>query len=150
MWYVRSGSAYSEDGVLVVQRGPSLTGVAGDGEHHNLCFVNLLLLKDTEWLNYKHPRTLFRTWVKNKSKSPSLLHFTEALCVILNRTGCYTTFSFFTFLFFSTAKSCFNFMVDIYYHLIWVTLWCDWRIIFFKLASYVYYIITWYQVETSF
>lgn len=38
---------YSEDGVMVVQSGPSLTGVAGYGEHHNLCFITLLLLKDT-------------------------------------------------------------------------------------------------------
>lgn len=38
---------YCEDGVMVVQSGPSLTGVAGYGEHHNLCFITLLLLKDT-------------------------------------------------------------------------------------------------------
>lgn len=38
---------YSEDGVVVAQSGPSLTGIAGYREHHNLCFINLLPLKDT-------------------------------------------------------------------------------------------------------
>lgn len=31
---------------MVVQSGPSLTGVAGYSEHHSICFTALLLLQD--------------------------------------------------------------------------------------------------------
>lgn len=43
------GGTHGEDGVTVVQSGSSLTGVAGNREHHDFCFICLLLLKDTEF-----------------------------------------------------------------------------------------------------
>lgn len=47
-----SWGAYSEDGVMVVKSGPSLTGVAGYSERHIICFTTQLLLQD---MTDKHP-----------------------------------------------------------------------------------------------
>lgn len=87
---------YSEDGVMVVQRGPSLTGVAGYREDRSLFFVDALLLRDTEIKPYSRSHKsyelkLFVLRFLNQHFSFSNFFIAKLFVVLFTTTFCWSS-----------------------------------------------------------
>lgn len=102
---------YSEDGVLVVQRGPSLTGVAGYRKHRSLFFVNALLLRDTEIKPYSrnhksYELNLFVLRFLNQPFSFSDFFIAKLFVVLFTTTFCWSSLYIFKRLMDNFSDAC--------------------------------------------